>query len=426
MSTQPRKAALLASLGAGFEYYDFIIYGMMANYLSTLFFVEDVPWVILMKTFAVFAVGYLARSFGGIFFGMFGDTYGRKKTFLCVMLLMGIATFSIGLLPTYEQIGVLAPASLVFFRILQGLSFGAELPGAMTVAYEYALEKKRGIYSMYVLASTSIGALLASFILYCLTSVFPENQILSWGWRIPFLFGGLLIVANYLIRRNLDETPEFILWQKTRSQTASLKDPFTTLSKAYKGRLIQGIGLTSFVSSLVMTGLYFPTYLTVYFGYQPAEVYLTIFWSLLWSALILPFCGWLADTLGKKCLFISTLLIFIVAIFPLFGLLEKQSFAALQLFLVLYQTLLGLASACYFPLLGDLFPTNVRYTGTATCYNLTYSLMAMLPAILTGLIHYHGTVFALVWVLLGFALITFVSILFHHYFLTLPEKTKSV
>ncbi|MGZ3633285.1 MAG: MFS transporter, partial [Parachlamydiaceae bacterium] len=260
--------------------------------------------------------------------------------------------------------------------------------------------------------STSIGALLASFVLYCLTSVFLEDHILSWGWRIPFFFGGLLIAANYLIRRNLDETPEFILWQKTHQKTVSLKDPFITLIKEYKIRLIQGIGLTSFVSSLVMTALYFPTYLTVYFGYQPADVYLTIFWSLLWSAIILPFCGWLADTLGKKCLLISTLLVFIIAVFPLFELLEKRSFAALQLFLVLYQTLLALVSACYFPLLGDLFPTNVRYTGTATCYNVTYSLMATLPIIFTGLIFYHRTVFAPVWVLLGFALITFVSILY--------------
>lgn len=416
MAARARKVALLLSLGAGFEYYDFIIYGMMAEHLSILFFASDLVWVNLIKAFAVFAVGYLARPFGGLFFGALGDTYGRKKVFFSVMLLMGSATFCIGLLPIYEQVGALAPCLLVLLRILQGLSFGAELPGAMTVVYEYAAEKRAGIYSSIVLASTSIGAMLASFVLYCLSHAILKEQILSWGWRIPFLFGGVLILVNYFIRRNLDETPDFIDWQGSGNVETEFTDPFYILLKEYKSRVVQGIGMTFFVSSLVITALYFPTYLTVYFRYNAAEVYLAILWSLIWSVIVLPICGWFADFVGKKRLLILTLLVFIGGAYPLFLLLDLHSFIALQLFMLLYQTLIALVSSCYFPLLGALFSTKVRYTGAAVCYNMTYSLLATLPIFLTALIRYTEAPMALVWVLAIFALISGVSILFPRVF----------
>lgn len=401
-----RKAAWLSSLGAGLEYFDFIIYGMMAEYLSALFFVEDEAWLGLIKTFAIFAVGYLARPFGGIFFGMIGDTFGRKKTFLSVMLLMAGVTFGIGLLPTYAQIGTMAPCLLVVFRLLQGISFGAELPGAITVVCEYAEKKNQGTCTSIVIASTSIGAILASLVLYLLSSAISREQILNWGWRTPFLLGGLLALANYYIRNHLQETPEFSSLEKNNQRCSAIKDPLIDLFRLYRWQLFQGIGMTLFVSSLVIVALYFPTYLTTHFGFSSSDVYLAILLSMFWSAIILPICGRLADSIDKKKLFISTALVFVASAFPLFALLKFQMFSALLIFMILYQTFLACVSSCYYSLLASLFPTRMRYTGIAACYNISYSFMATLPLLLTTLINYASTPVSLNWVLMTLALLS--------------------
>lgn len=406
MTTNAHKATWLSSLGAGLEYFDFIIYGMMAEYLSSLFFVEDEAWIGLMKTFAVFAVGYIARPFGGIFFGMIGDTFGRKKTFLSVMFLMAGATFGIGLLPTYAQIGTLAPCLLVIFRLLQGISFGAELPGAITVVCEYAERQKQGACTSLVIASTSVGAMLASLVLYLLSGVISREQILSWGWRIPFLLGGVLAVANYYIRNHLEETPEFSNLQRNNSKYGAIKDPLIDLFFLYRRQLVQGIGMTLFVSSLVIVALYLPTYLTTYFGFSAPDVYLAMLLSLLWSAIILPICGRLADCIDKRVFFVSTALTFVVGVYPLFLLLKFQFFSVLLIFMILYQTVIACLSSCYYPILASLFPTRMRYTAIGACYNISYSCMAILPLLLTTLINYAATPVSLNWVLMVFALLS--------------------
>jgi len=406
MTINARKAAWLSSLGAGLEYFDFIIYGMMAEYLSALFFVEDEAWFGLIKTFAIFAVGYLARPFGGIFFGMIGDTFGRKKTFLSVMFLMAAATFAIGLLPTYAQIGSLAPCLLIIFRLLQGISFGAELPGAITVVCEYAERQNQGACTSIVIASTSIGAMLASLVLYLLSEAISREQILSWGWRIPFLLGGLLAVANYYIRNHLQETPEFSSLQKNNPKYGAIKDPLIDLFRLYRWQLFQGIGMTLFVSSLVIVALYLPTYLTAHFGFSSSEVYLSILLSMFWSAIILPICGRLADFVDKRMLFVSTALVFVVGVFPLFALLKFQTFSTLLIFMILYQTFIACVSSCYYPLLASLFPTRMRYTAIAACYNISYSFMATLPLLLTALISNLATPVSLNWLLMALAMLS--------------------
>lgn len=400
-----QKAALLSSLGAGLEYYDFIIYGMMAEYLGTLFFSSDKTSVALIKTFAIFAIGYLARPIGGIFFGFLGDVFGRKVTFLSVMLLMALSTLGIGLLPVYSQVGILAPILLVFFRLLQGISFGAELPGAITVVCEYAEENQDGKYSGFVIASTSLGAMLASLILYLLTAHFSNEQILNGGWRWPFIFGGTLAVISYFIRKYLKETPAFSnLKQSLNCQSDSIAyNPIKILVKNYKLEIAKGVGLSVFISSLVIVALYFQTFLKS-FQFSSENIYLATFLSLLWSALILPFCGRLSDSIGKKTLYILTCLVFILSIFPMFALLNLGQFKYLCFFLIFYQTVIALISTCYFPLLTSLFPTHVRFTGVAACYNISYSFISTLPFFLTILINWTSPSI-LIWVLILFAFI---------------------
>lgn len=411
MSNSAKKTTLLASVGAGLEYYDFIIYGMMSSTLSTLFFASDHPHVALLKTFGVFAVGYAIRPLGGILFGMIGDTHGRKSTFLSVMLLMALATMGIGLLPTYEQVGILAPCLLLLFRLMQGLSFGAELPGAVTVVSEHTKKERHGIYSGFVISSVSIGATLASFILYLLTQSVAQEQILSWGWRIPFLLGGGLAVANYFIRKHLQETPEFSRLQTSRSRPP-LTEPLISLIRFHKRELVCGIFMTMALASLVIFSLYLPTYLSTHFGFLPQDIYLAMTGGMLWSAFSLPLCGWLSDRIGQVKTFMGTCLLFAFGVFGLFSLLRQEQWLSLLFFMMLYQTAISFLSVSYFAQLSSAFSTAVRFTGIALCYNVAYSAMSCAPMVITALIFATGSPTSALWFLIAFALLGVVAAFF--------------
>ncbi len=410
MFKSAHKATFLASLGAGLEYYDFIIYGMMAGYLSQLFFASDLAWIALLKAFGVFAIGYLARPFGGIVFGMIGDTFGRKKTFQTVMVLMAISTFCIGLLPTYAQIGTTASCLLVLLRLVQGLSFGAELPGALTVVCEYAKKQNHGSYFGFVFSSVCLGSALASLVLFLLSSTIEQTQIMQWGWRIPFLLGGGLAIANYYIRKNLQETPEFLREQKDQP-ARSIKKPFHTLLQRYRIDLLLGIGMTTLIASLVIFALYMPTYLSVYFGYAPSDIYLATTWALLWLVLMMPVCGWIADRIGKVRVMVAASLFFGASILVFINLVNEGGLYSLIGFMLIYQTLQALLTVSCYPILVAHFPVEVRYTGFAICYNVTYSLMGGLPIVMTGLIEFTQMPLSAIFVLICCALLSAICVI---------------
>ena len=410
MTLSVRKATWLASLGAGLEYYDFVVYGMMVGTLNSLFFASGEAWVDLIKGFAVFAVGYLMRPIGGLLFGAIGDVFGRKKTFVTIMLLMALATFAIGLLPTYAQIGGTASFLLIILRLVQGVSFGAELPGAITVVAEYAHRQKSSTYSGFVLSSTSFGSILASALLFLLSTCFTKAEIAAWAWRIPFLLGGSLAVANYFIRKYLQETPEFAQLQQSRRQPASLKEPIQTLFRSHLSRVLSGMGMTLIVSGMVIFGLYQPTYLSTYFGYGLSDIYLSMSLGLVWSSCSLPVCGYLADRFGRVKTFFSATLAFTLLAIPLFSLLPLGSLKTLILFQVLLQTFISFLMASYFALLAASFPTSARYTGIALCYNTAFAAMGFSPLAMTWLIKKTSMPFAPVGFLIGAALISLASL----------------
>lgn len=408
MTNTARKTTLLSSIGAGLEYYDFIVYGMMAEYLSALFFPGDSEWLSLMKTFAIFAIGYLIRPCGGILFGLIGDTSGRKATFLAVMFLMAFATLAIGLLPTYALIGSVAPCLLLLLRVCQGISLGGEIPGALTVVCESTEKRSQGFYASYLISSTGIGSALATLVLFLLSSLLSREQILDWGWRIPFLLGGLLAIANYFIRRHLQETPEFVQLQLTRSQQA-LGQPLITLLRHYRGQIGLGIGTVWLVATLVIFSLYLPTYLTQHFRYSLSDVYFAITCGTLWSSLILPFCGYLADKWGRERTLVIGSIVFATTLVPLFLLLHYGSFALILLFTVVLQTFIALLTASALPILANLFSAEVRYTGIAACYNITYSIMGCSPLLLTVLIRNTQSPNCAIWHLIACATITTIT-----------------
>lgn len=362
----PRKTALLASLGSALEYYDFVVYSLMAKYLSRLFFPEGDPVAGVIQTFAIFALGYLARPLGALIYGSLGDRLGRKKVLLLVMGSMAFATFGIGLLPPYETLGLAAPVLLALFRIIQGLSFGAELPGAITLMVE-SVTKRRGFYSSIIISGTSLGSLLATAFLFILTEFVPDASLLQGAWRIPFLVGGLLALICYFIRREIKET--------LIEPPAPCPLPLSLL--------LRGVGLAAFAASLIIINLYFPLYLNKYQDFDSASIYLSMTIGLLWSAIAAPLSGRLIDRLGEKKVLKIATISFLAFAYPLFALLSSKTLWALIVFMVLYQSFIVAAICSYFPLMARLFPKLSRFRGIAVCYNMTYSLVACSPVLLS-------------------------------------------
>lgn len=377
-TNQSYRIALFASLGSGLEYYDFVIYGMMTKYLSELFFPNANGFIAQLQTCGIFAAGYLARPFGGTLVGMMADIYGRKKAFLVVMFMMAFATTAIGFLPTYEKAGILAPIALLLLRICQGLSFGAEMPGASTIVSEFSPRHKWGMLSSIVLSSTTVGALLATAMLAVLSHFFDHEAILSGLWRIPFLMGGCLAISAYYIRRNLTETPEFII-AETKTADHTLLVPLKLLIREHFGKLIVCFSLTFFLSTAVILNLYFPTYANKYFFYSMDDIYFAMTVSLGFACLFMLAFGLISDRISKLKTLLSCLMIWAALLYPLFQLLHVGTFWALQIFLIACQ--LGIAAffTNFLPLLPRLFPTHIRYTGVALGYNVGFSIASTIP-----------------------------------------------
>lgn len=402
-SHKERRVTLLASLGSTLEYYDFVIYGMMAAYLGAVFFPSQDASLAALQSFSVFAVGYFARPLGGTLIGIIGDRLGRKPAFLLATSLMAGSTLAIAALPTYETAGILAVLLLITCRILQGLSFGAELPGAMTIVGEFSPAHQKGRRISLVIASTSLGALLASGVLYAATAFFSRQDMITWGWRLPFLLGGILGLCLIKARHTLQETPIF----ESFSQAAQNHNPLRTLLKAHKVGLFQSSALVTFMAAMIMANLYYPYYIPRFFGYEPKDVYLATTISLIFSALVLPLTGVIADLIPRKTVAIRGIcLTYSFLSVPFLFLLSNGSFSCLVIFLIIQQLFMAAFSSAYLPLLIRLFAPEVRYTGLALSYNFTFALMATLPMGLTALFNLYPVPWILPLALSGIAWIS--------------------
>lgn len=395
----PNKTALWVSLGSMVEYYDFVVYGMMAKYLGLVFFGSQNKYFGITQTFLIFAVGYFARPLGGVFFGIIGDRYGRKKSLLMLTSLMSVSTLSVGLLPSFEVIGIFSPILLALCRIAQGMSFGGELPGATTIVSESSSKKTQGWFSSFIIASTSLGAITANLILFLLTYFFTENQIMAWAWRVPFIIGGIAGIALFIGRYQLEET--------LKNQTPI--NPLHELIKYHYKIVIKGFFLTTFFAALLIANIYYPYYISYSFGYLASEIYFYTTISLIFSALILPVFGKISDFINKEKIIHIISFSYIIFCLPMFGLLYIRSTWALSLFLIFNQIFITSFAAVFFPVLTNLFPPKVRFTGVALCYNTMFALMALLPAFFTCLLEYKVTVLVVPIVLCFTALASLLS-----------------
>jgi MHS family proline/betaine transporter-like MFS transporter len=368
-----KKITLLTSIGAGLEYYDFIIYALLAGYIAKQFFPEGNYYVGIMGAFCIFALGYFVRPFGGVVFGMFGDRFGRKKPLLASILLMAFSTVFIGLLPTYKTIGLSATVIFTLFRILQGLSFGAELPGSLTFLTEHAENKSRGKSCSFMIASVGLGVMVGSFVIYVISKILTSQQMFDWGWRIPFLIGGLLAIAGYFIRKQTVETPFFTKMHE-KNQFALLE-----LLKNNFWQVVNGIGIIIFPASFVIFVLTMPVYLHQMYNYSMADIYIVIVLGHVWSSLLIPIFGWVSDKVDRRMLLFFPAIVVALFGYFLFEILKIKSFFALLVFMLLYQLIVAVMASSYFVMLAENFPTKVRFTGIAFCYNVAYALAALIP-----------------------------------------------
>ncbi|MBR8742686.1 MFS transporter [Nocardiopsis sp. MG754419] len=405
------KVIRAAVLGTVVEYYDFGIYGYMATFVAALFFVSDDPTAAMLGTFAAFAVAFFMRVPGGIFFGHIGDKYGRKQALSWTILLMVLATALIGLLPNYYTLGMWATSMLVFCRCVQGFAAGGELGGANAFVAESAPARWRATQTSLVNSGTYFGSLFAALVALAATSVFTEQQILDWAWRIPFLLSLPIGVIGLYIRSHLDDTPQF---KELSAQGETKKVPVRDLLVTNWRSVVKIICLGAVITGgYYIVSVYAATYLQTTAGHSSQVAFASTSVAMVLGALTLPLSGYLADTIGrKKVLLIGSAGAAVLGV-PMFMMMSAgpawAAFAGQSVLFVLVSVVNGASFVTY----AEMLSASTRYSGIALGNNVTNTLLGgTAPFIATWLISVTGNNLAPAGYFVLTALITLVAVFF--------------
>ena len=380
---QSKKAAASGWIGSALEYYDFFIYATAASLIfPQLFFPSENPTVAIVASLATYGVGYVARPIGAFFLGHWGDTHGRKTVLLVCMFLMGLSTMAVGILPTYQQVGVLAPVLLVILRLIQGFAVAGEISGASSMILEHAPFGRRGFYASFSLQGVQAGQILAAAVFLPLAAYMPAEAFNSWGWRIPFLLSFFVIVAGYIIRREVDETPAF---EKEEEEGKVPRAPIIQALKLNWRDMLRVVCMALMNVIPVVAAIFGAAY-----AVQPAygigfekDVYLWI--PVLGNVLavfIIPFVGNLSDKVGRKPpIIIGSLCSGLLAFGYLYAIsihnVPLAIFMSLLMWGVVYQGYNAIFPSFY----PELFPTRTRVSAMAISQNIGTTITALLPAL---------------------------------------------
>ncbi|HWM36688.1 MAG TPA: MFS transporter [Streptomyces sp.] len=398
-----KRAVRAAALGNAMEWYDFGVYAYLAVTIGDVFFSGLGGGARTLASLGTFAVTFAVRPFGGMFFGPLGDRIGRKKVLATTMILMASATFCVGLIPSYATIGVLSPVLLIFFRLLQGFSTGGEYGGASTFIAEYSPDRKRGFFGSFLELGTLIGYAGAASIAAALQALLSEGELVSWGWRIPFLIGGPLGVVGLYLRLKLDETPAFQrLAREAGGMTEddhglaaqphlpehSPKREFATIFKDQWRVLTLCIALVAAYNVTdYMLLSYMPTYLTDTLDYPASHGTFILVGTMVLMICVINHVGRLNDRYGRKPILMTGMLGFVILTVPAFLLLKQGSLIAVSGGMLLLGFSLVCLLATMSATLPALFATDVRYGSLAIGYNISVAIFGgTTPLILDSLV----------------------------------------
>lgn len=384
---QQRKALIASLVGNSIEWYDYFLYGTAtALVFNKLFFPSFDPVVGLMLSYLTFALPFFIRPLGGIVFAHIGDRIGRKKTLVATLMLMGVSTVLIGLLPSYESIGVLAPILLVTLRVIQGMGIGGEWGGALLIAVEHSDEKKRALYGSVPQMGVPIGLLLGTFAMSLTTFLTTDEQFLSWGWRVPFLISAVLVGLGFWIRNGVEESEAF---QKVKESGEVAKVPLVETLKHHWKEVLLATGMKVVETApFYIFSTFIISYATKFVNMDRTVVLNSITISTLVCVLLIPVMGRLADRVGRRPLYLWGTVAMILYTFPYFMLVNTGSNA-----LLILANVIGLGiiwtpiTAVLGTLYSEIFSTKVRYTGVTLGYQLGAALAGgTAPLIATALL----------------------------------------
>ena len=386
----PWAAIISGSFGNVLENYDSIIYGYAAASLAKLFFPATSSVAGLLYTFAVFAVGFVIRPLGAVYFGHMGDRFGRRKALIVSVVMMAVATTVIGLLPTYRTIGVAAPILLVLARLVQGFSVGGEWAGSAAFLVEYSPDAKRGRYGSAQQVSTGIGFLLAAAVASGNATIFSDAQMLAWAWRIPFLLGLVTGIAALWLRLRVPETP---VYQETEAEGEVVANPIVKSVKTQFGAIVRGFGFTilwTLAYFLFLT--YLPTYLTENVGLPQGQAQGSNLVALAVFIVLIPVCGALSDRFGRKPLLLTGAIGFVVLSFPVMMMISTGHLALVYAGQLIIAVCMAAFSGPGPAAMAEMFPTEVRYSALSIGYNAAVMLFGGTAAFLaTALVSLTGS-----------------------------------
>ncbi|AUI50544.1 MFS transporter [Arthrobacter crystallopoietes] len=379
---QGRRAAVAAYLGGMLEYYDFFIYASAAALVFGDIFFPDAGGASNLASLATFGVAYIARPFGAVILGHFGDKVGRRNVLVFSLVLMGAATFLIGCLPDYNSIGIWAPILLVFLRLLQGLSAGGETAGASTLTIEQAPANRRGFYGSWALNGIVSGLILASLVFLPIAAM-PREDLLSWGWRIPFWSSILVLVVAYLVRRTLDEPAVF---EETKEHNETAKLPLAVVIKDHGWDVVRVAFASLFTVVNTVVAVFALSFATNNAGVPAATMLLVTICTNVAALFTQPFGAYVSDRIGRKPVFITGCIGSAVSIFFYFQAISTGEFALILLAgFVTTSLFYSISNGLYPAFFSEMFDVKVRYTGMAIGLQLGLLIAGFTPSIGTWL-----------------------------------------